>query len=495
MNLYHAFHHAAQEFGGRIALECEHEELTYRELDRRCIHFANGLRARIGSLPANIAFLMPNTIPSVTALMSIFYADCTAVPFNPALLEHELAALLDHSDSPVLLYEEACKDKALAAVSLAKREIQAVSMHEITAQEPVGSPLPPPQAGSGDTALILYTSGTTGAPKGVMLTHNNIHSNYAAFKERVGLHAGQTLLAILPIFHSFGITTIIFGGLLTGARVVLYPAFAPRKVVQALLTRPDTVVAGVPPMLHMLTRSAPAAGAKTHQIHSVISGGGPLPAEFFAAFKDTFHHEIIEGYGLTETAPVVAHNANGINKPGTIGPPLPGVEVQIRNESGDVMETEAIGELCVKGPLVMKGYYKNQDATKAVFYDNKWFRTGDLAQIDADGYIRIVGRCKDLIVSGGKNIYPREIEEVLLTLPGIEEAAVVGKPDPLRAEVPYAFVVLKEGCQRSETEIRAACRTHLSTYKIPTGVQCINEMPKTATKKIQKERLKEKYFI
>jgi len=216
-------------------------------------------------------------------------------------------------------------------------------------------------------------------------------------------------------------------------------------------------------MLYMLSRYAPPDAARNHYLHSVISGGGPLPLEFYDAFKKAFQHDIVEGYGLTETSPVVAHNANAINKRGTIGPPLEGVGVTVRDEGGCDLPPQAIGELYVKG---------------------------DLALIDEDGYIQIVGRVKDLIVSGGENIYPREIEEHLQRYPGIEEVAVVGKPDALRAEVPYAFLVVNNSDGIDEAKLRNYCREKLASFKIPVGFTILPELPKTVTRKIKKQELR-----
>jgi long-chain acyl-CoA synthetase len=490
MDLFSTFQLSANTNRGRIALQYENCQYFYQDVLASALAVAVFLRSQIGEDRQNIAFLMPNTPESVFALFGIFAAGYTAVPFNPNLTDGEIAFLLNHSDSPVLLYDCLYEAKAQKVVSLLSRAVTALSIEEILNNPTEVPAFSSPSRHSDDTALILYTSGTTGDPKGVMLTHTNIYSNYSAFAHRIGLESNQTLLAVLPVFHSFGITTILFGGLLSGARVWLFPKFVPQKVVQVIMSEPNIVIACVPPMLYMLSRYAPPDAARNHYLHSVISGGGPLPLEFYDAFKKAFQHDIVEGYGLTETSPVVAHNANAINKRGTIGPPLEGVGVTVRDEGGCDLPPQAIGELYVKGALIMKGYYKNPEATKAAFSPDGWFRTGDLALIDEDGYIQIVGRVKDLIVSGGENIYPREIEEHLQRYPGIEEVAVVGKPDALRAEVPYAFLVVNNSDGIDEAKLRNYCREKLASFKIPVGFTILPELPKTVTRKIKKQELR-----
>lgn len=495
MNLYQAFCRSVKKFDARLALQQDSEEIieyTYAQTQRNAIKTAEFVLKRYPGAKRNIAFLMSNTPYSVFSLFGILAAGYTAVPFNPNLKELEIAALLSHSDSPILIYDSLQEEQAKVICDRTDRPVDAVCIQDILKGSVEGLALP--KGNTSQTALILYTSGTTGNPKGVMLSHANVYSNFLVFKERIGLRSNQTLFAILPIFHSFGITTILFGGLLVGAKVVLFEKFSPFKTVAAMVRESNVVVAGVPPMLYMITQFAPDSIFALHHLKNVISGGGPLPIEFFDAFKEKFHHEIIEGYGLTETSPVVAQNDNATNKKGTIGRALPGVLVEVRNENGEPLSTGEIGELCIKGPLVMQGYYKNPETAKKAFYDDGWFRSGDLASMDEDGYIKIVGRSKDLIVCGGENIYPREIEEILLQYPGVLEAAVVGKPDALRSELPHAFIVVSEGANVTESNLRNFCRHHLAAFKIPEGFSFIGNMPKTATHKIRKEELKKLYF-
>ncbi|MDX9754398.1 MAG: AMP-binding protein [bacterium] len=486
MNLFHAFQETASRFAGQTAIQWEAETYTYAQTETAALQIASALSRQAGDAQ-NIAFLMPNTPCSVFALLGILAAGKTAVPFNPNLTETELAALLAHSDSPLLLYDPAWEEKARLVVARTGQPVHGVNIRSFTkAGEGEGLASMDPA----ERALILYTSGTTGDPKGVMLSHRSVYSNYTAFAERVGLASEQTLLAILPIFHSFGITTILFGGLLTGARVILSTTFAPAKAVEWVVNEPAVVVAGVPPMLYMLAQFAPTGAAARHHLVNGISGGGPLPLEFHTAFQAAYNHPLIEGYGLTETSPVVAQNNNATNKPGTIGRPLAGVETEVRAPDGAPQPAGTVGELWVRGPLLMQGYYKNPVSTQAAMDSAGWFRTGDLATFDAEGYIQIVGRCKDLIVSSGENIYPREIEERLLHHPAVAEAAVVGKPDRLRAEIPHAFIVLRPGCSATAGQLRQYCGETLAAFKIPDGFTFIDAMPKTATHKIKKEILK-----
>jgi len=492
MELYSILLQTEQRCSEDTAYVYEGRSYNYREFLQNSNVVGHALIQRGYRERQNIGLLTPNTPNFVFGLFGLLGAGHIAVPLNPLLNPQEIGNLLRDAGPRVLLYDPLLKDKAEQAVRDSGLEVECLSIPELLQTPGPVTASFAPAAGDDDSSMILYTSGTTGDPKGVVLTHKNIHSNTVSFSQALDLRPTDTFLCCLPLYHTYAMTVIVFGSLLMGARVILYPQFVPQRILEAFVTEPNIVFAAVPPMFFMVTRFAPDDIAGRHHLRFMVSGGGPLPVDTAIAFQRKFNHEILEGYGLTETSPVVAYNRPGRNKLGTIGPPLPGVEVEIRNEAGEVLGRNQVGELCVRGDLVMKEYYKNEEETRRVFYPDGWLRTGDLASIDEDGYIQIVGRLKDLIVCGGENIYPREIEETLLKHPGVLEAAVVAKPNKLRSEVPQAFVVLAEEAKGEVTEgdLRKFCREHLAEYKVPEGFTFLDVMPKTAKGTIEKKELR-----
>lgn len=492
MELYSALLHACSTYKDSIAFDGEMGRMTYAELLGRSNVVGHQLVERFGAKRRNVALLIPNTPYFPLALFGLLGAGHVAVPFNPLLNPEELAALLTHGECNVLLYDPYMEESAKLAQAKAEIDVEIISVADLLAAE-APNPAPfQPQVGDDDLSMILYTSGTTGDPKGVMLTHKNVYSNFASFSKVFDFNSKDTFPCVLPLFHTFAMTVILFGGLLNGARIILFPQFAPQKLLETIFTEPNIILVAVPPMFLMLARFAPDNAPETHNLRITVSGGGALPVDIGAAFQQAFHHSILEGYGLTETSPAVAVNRPGNNQIGTIGLVLPDVELEIRDDDGKPVGLGEVGELCVRGDLVMKGYYKNEAATAKVMLPDGFLRTGDLGFAHESGRVQIVGRSKDIIVSGGENIYPREIEETLLRYPGVAEAAVVAKADKLRSEVPYAFVVLEEEVSEeiTESELRKYCREHLGEYKIPVAFEFIEEMPKTATRKIQKEKLR-----
>ncbi|MEW6237076.1 MAG: AMP-binding protein [Candidatus Omnitrophota bacterium] len=496
MELYSTFIKSIEKYADCTALEWEDGHLTFQELKDGINAAGRALKKRKNGERSNICLVAPNTPYFFYGLMGILSAGHVAVPLNPLLNPEELAALIAHAKSSVLLYDPLLSEKVQQAASQMKIKIDLIPLPQLLENNfPITENLLP-SIQPDDASMILYTSGTTGDPKGVILTHRNIYEDCLLFTTVIDFSPADTLPLMLPLFHTFAMTVILFGALMRGSKIRLYPQFTPQKILECIVQDSSVILVAVPPMFYMLARFAPDGIASQHHIRMAVSGGGPLPMEASNAFQEKFNHEILEGYGLTETSPVVSVNLPGKNKPGTIGPPLPGVEVQVRDNDGNTLGCHEVGELCVRGKIVMQGYYRNPEATQAVFYEDGWFRTGDLARIDEEGYMQIVGRAKDLIVCGGENIYPREIEETLLRHPAVAEAAVVGRPHRLRSETPFAFIVLNEDAKSeiTESELRKHCRAHLAEYKIPEGFSFIEEMPKTATRKIQKEELKKIYF-
>ncbi|MFH1738433.1 MAG: AMP-binding protein [bacterium] len=493
MNLYKAFLDSANRNADRCALLWEEQRLNYSDLLNQVQNVIKYLAQQPACDPPHIGLLAPNTPFFPIALFGILGAERIAVPWNPLMQPEEIAFLSKHAGTRLLLFDPNLESQAQAIQEKYDGELEIVSIPEAM-QNGAGLPLPSVDLpGDDSTAMLLYTSGTTGDPKGVMLSHKNLYSNYCAYADVFNFCEEHIFLTVLPLFHSFGMTVNLLGALLKGASMRLFVQFEPRALLRSMMEERNLVFPAVPPMHHFLARRAPEDIAGKHGLDYAVSGGGPLPLEVAQLFKSKFGIEILEGYGLTETSPVVTFNRPEDNRIGTIGPALPGVEVAVRNEEGRDLPPGEIGELNVRGDLVMQGYYRAPEMTEEVLAQDGWFRTGDLASIDEDGYVRIVGRLKDLIVDSGENIYPREIEEVLIRHPAVLEVAVVGHPHRIRSEVPHAFLVLdpENPDTPDEMTLRAYVREHLANYKIPEIFTFRTGLPKTATNKIRKEILRQ----
>jgi long-chain acyl-CoA synthetase len=340
-----------------------------------------------------------------------------------------------------------------------------------------------------DLAVILYTSGTTGLPKGVALSHSNLESNARSAAALHELDRQDWSVAVLPLSHSYGLTVMNAGHLL-GSRAVLLRWFNPEHVLETIQRFRAAAMSGVPTMWVYLLHYPDAERYDTSSMRVWGSGAAPLPVEIVDPFEKKFGGRLLEGYGLTEASPVVsAHRLAGVRKLGSVGQPIPNVEVSIQDDSDRSLPVGDVGEVCVKGPNVMVGYYKNRDETARTIR-NGWLHTGDMGRLDADGFLYIVERKKDLIIRGGFNIYPREVEEALYAWPKVAEAAVVGVPDALMGEEVRAFVVLKEGQTATAEEVIAFCQSRLTHFKCPKEVRFVASLPKNPIGKILRKELR-----
>ncbi|MGW4798581.1 AMP-binding protein, partial [Nonomuraea sp. NPDC004297] len=340
--------------------------------------------------------------------------------------------------------------------------------------------------------VILYTSGTTGQPKGAELTHQNMLMN-AIVSDRMfpSTEGGDTYLAVLPLFHSFGQTTVMNTGFLRGASVVLMPRFEPGEALALMAKEGVTFFAGVPTMYWAMLTKIHSEGAEVPRaLRVAVAGGASSPVEVLRDFEQTFGIGIMEGYGLSETSPVASFNQPGRTaKPGTIGTPIWGVEMKLVDDGWKTIEGEGPGEIAIRGHNIMKGYHGRPEATAEVMNDG-WFRTGDIATRDADGYYSIVDRAKDMIIRGGFNVYPRELEEVLMTHEAVSLAAVVGVPHDSHGEEVKAYVIRTPGTAITEDELIAWAKQNLAAYKYPRIVEFRDALPMTATGKILKRELR-----
>ena len=342
-----------------------------------------------------------------------------------------------------------------------------------------------------DTAALLYSSGTTGRPKGIVLTHNNLYANARTLVQAWGFTEHDVLLHALPIYHVHGLFVALGCVLLSGATMRWLPAFDTGKVIELL---PEcTTMMGVPTYYTRLLASAGFTRARVARMRLFISGSAPLPAETFQAFEKRTGHRILERYGSSETNVNTSNPLDGQRKPGSVGPPLPGVEVRICDATGTVLPDGEIGNLQVRGENVFREYWKMPGKTAEAFTGDGFFNTGDLGVIDEDGYISLVGRSRDLIITGGLNVYPAEVEDIIDELAGVRESAVIGVPHPDFGEAVAAVIVCAPGATLNQDQVTAHARDRLAGFKAPKRVEFVNELPRNTMGKVRKNLLREEY--
>ena len=481
----------ARRWPDRPALWFDDREFTYAQLDGAVSLAAAGLYGLDLHAGDRLALMLPNSPLFPIALLGAVRLGALAVPINPMLAPQELHYLLAHSGARALV----TLPGLAPAVEALRAELPDLQ-HVITSHEELVG------AGSGeaagavgdpdDVAVLFYTSGTTGRPKGAMLSHRNLLFDATACAETFGVTEQDNFCAVLPLFHSFGATVCLVLPLLTGARITLVPRFVPRDLLALVEAERCTLLAGVPSMyaLMLAVRREPEFDLSALRI--VVSGGAPLPLPVQAAFSRRFGVDLLEGYGPTEASPVVSVNRIGQNVPGSVGPPLPGVAACIVGDHEVELPVGEVGEILVRGANVMQGYYREPAAT-AETIRNGWLHTGDLGRVDADGRLYIVDRQKDMIIVGGLNVYPREVEDVLEQHPAVAEAAVFGAHCEVRGECVAACVVLREGQQVDEAALLAHCRGRLAAFKVPRRVIIGADLPRSATSKVLKQALREQY--
>ncbi|TVQ61323.1 MAG: long-chain fatty acid--CoA ligase [Phycisphaerales bacterium] len=342
-----------------------------------------------------------------------------------------------------------------------------------------------------ELAVLLYTSGTSGKPKGVMLSHHNLASNVRQTIAWADFTHKDVILGVLPQFHSFGLTVLTLLPLTRGCRIIYSARFIPAQIVKLFREHRPTAFVGIPSMYNALLSSKDAKKEDFASLRFAVSGGEALPGAVFERFQERFGVTINEGYGLTETAPVTNWCRPHEFKRKSVGRALSGVEERIVDpETGKTLGPNEDGEIRIKGPNVMKGYYNLPEETQSVFDDQGYFRTGDMGRFDDDGHLYITGRIKEMLIIGGENVFPREIEEVLDRHPAVKASGVVGKPDDVRGELPVAFVELKEGEEATPSELRSWCRENLAGYKVPREIRVVDELPRNPTGKVMRRELR-----
>nr|WSW66282.1 long-chain fatty acid--CoA ligase [Streptomyces sp. NBC_00995] len=475
----------------RTAVRQGENSLTYAELDDMTARFAALLRAKGMREGDRVAVALPNVVQFPVVYYGILRAGGTVVPMNPLLRTGEMAFVLHDCGARILVTSPSCADEAVPAASQTATECLVADPAAFTALLRSAEPMAGAAAGLRDdtTAVILYTSGTTGAPKGAELTHHNLVSNaLTVARTLLRLGSDDVLFGGLPLFHAFGQTCALNASIASGSCLSLLPRFAPSDALEALRRDQVTVFLGVPTMYSALLRNG--TGPALPRLRLAVSGGSSLPVELLHAAERELGVTVLEGYGLSETSPVACFNPpDRPRKPGSIGLPVRGVEVRLVAADGGVAGPGEVGELAIRGENVMKGYWNRPEADAAASRDG-WFHTGDLARVDEDGYFFVVDRKKDLVIRGGYNVYPREVEEVLYRHPDVVEAAVVGVPDPALGEEVAAAVVLRTGAPTTAEELRDYVRQRMAAYKYPRIVTLVDALPKGATGKILKRDIR-----
>ena len=474
----------------RVALRCDDLQFTFAEFDAAAARVAT-LLEQAGVEPGDrVGVMLPNTPAFAIAFYGIMYRGAVAVPMNPLLKAREVTFYLSNSGAKALFGTPAFADEASAGADEVGAQCWIIDdaglMDLITDLPEQESPV---ERGHDDVAVILHTSGTTGKPKGAMLTHGGLGRN-AEVSVRTLVETGpdDVVMGCLPLFHVFGLTCGLNGSVLAAATLTLIPRFDPRKALEVIVRDAVTVFEGVPTMYSALLSVADeAAPGATRSLRTCVSGGAALPVQVLTDFEKTFSCVVLEGYGLSETSPVVSFNhPHRPRKAGSIGTPIEGVEMRVVDSDGAEVPQGETGEIQIRGHNVMKGYWNLPEATKATITPDGWLATGDVGRVDEDGYFYIVDRTKDMIIRGGYNVYPREIEEVLHEHPAVAEAAVIGMPHDSLGEEVGAAIALKKDAAVDPDELREYVKARVAAYKYPRLVWLVDELPKGPTGKVQK---------
>jgi malonyl-CoA/methylmalonyl-CoA synthetase len=470
MNLRNWFDSTFTQRAQQEALEWAGSVYTFGEIDARSNRMARALTARGLAKGDRLCVYLANCVEFIDLYLACIKLGVIFVPINILYRDREMSHIL--SDAEPKLLVTAAEIPGLLAESSAQSS----------------DALPEAALGGDDVAALVYTSGTTGVSKGAMLTHNNFAVNGASLIQAWKITADDRFLLAPPLFHVHALGNGLHCWLLSGCRMRLLERFDHTTALSHFLDFKPTLFFGVPAMYVRLLDTPSAQAREIGQgMRLFVCGSAPLPAQILEEFRILFGHTILERYGMTETLMNLSNPYDGERRPGSVGMPLPGVIVKIVGSDGKPVADDETGELWLKGPNVFAGYWKREEATKAAFVDG-WFRTGDIGSRSADGYYTLSGRKSDLIISGGFNIYPREIEEFLMEQPEVEEAAVVAEADRVRGEIPVAYIVWRAGAG-DPAPLESRCREKLASFKIPRRFESIDKLPRNALGKVQKHLL------
>lgn len=519
--LYDFLEDSAKNYPNAVAADFIGKSITYKQLKDLSDRVASFLYEN-GVKKGRVILGMPNTPHYLAVYYGILKTGSTVVQCNPLYTERELRHIADNSEAKLMfafepmyprlkpLLDDGTLEKVVICkiedflkfplnllYPLKKEKVKIESRREVIYWKDVARYSPSKENvevnPKEDVAVFQYTGGTTGLPKAVMLTHFNLVANvYQLIEWFPDLSNKDVFIGALPYFHSYGMTTSMNLPIALAAKIVLIPD--PRdlkRILESIQKHRATIYCGVPTMYNAINNYPGVEKYDLTSIKACVSGAAPLPVEVKKKFEEITGGKLVEGYGLSETSPVThANPINGVNKEGSIGLPISDTLAVVVDDAGNILPVGEVGEIAIKGPQVMKGYYKMEEETKNTLI-NGWLLTGDIGKMDEDGYFYIVDRKKDMIIAGGYNIYPREVEEVLYEHPDVLEAAVIGVPDPKRGETVKAFIVLKEGSSATAEDIEKFCRERLAAYKVPRIIEFRKELPKTNVGKVLRRVLKE----
>jgi long-chain acyl-CoA synthetase len=491
MNLAANLSRSAREHADSVAIKLDDAELAYKHLDAAASGVANLLAERGVEPGDRVGIMLPNVPYFPVIYYGVLKLGAVVVPMNVLLKQREVGFYLSDSGAKLLFAWHGFAEAAEAGAAEAGADLILVEPGEF--EQLIGRyehSFETAERADDDTAVILYTSGTTGTPKGAELTHANLARNVEAFAGFAGVDDTSVVLGALPLFHSFGQTCGLNAAVRAGACLSLIPRFDPGKALEIIDRDRVTVFEGVPTMYAAMLHHPDKESFDSSCLELCASGGSAMPVEVMRAFEQAFDCKVLEGYGLSETSPVASFNhPDRERKPGSIGTPIEGVEMKVVDDDGNEVPAGEPGEIVIRGHNVMKGYWNRPEATAEAITDDGWFKSGDVATVDEDGYFFIVDRKKDLIIRGGYNVYPREIEEVIYEHPAVREAAVVGVPHDDLGEEVGAAIALKEDAPCTEDDIREHCKQQVAAYKYPRRVWFVDELPKGPTGKILKREI------
>jgi malonyl-CoA/methylmalonyl-CoA synthetase len=501
-NLFSALRNAFPDDLDRVAIETADGaplHYTWRDLDRGTAMLANLLESLDLAAGSRVAVQTEKSVEALMLYLAVLRAGLVYLPLNTAYQRSEIEYFVGNAEPAVVV----CTSKNFGWVS--RIAFTAGTAHVYTLDDDRNGSLlqraalqsdrhTPARRGADDLAAILYTSGTTGRSKGAMLSHGNLLSNALVLKQAWGWQPGDVLIHALPIFHVHGLFVATHGALLNGSKMIWFSRFEPRAVIARLADA--TVFMGVPTLYVRLLHEAALTRAACAHMRLFVSGSAPLLIETFDAFRERSGHTILERYGMSETVMLTSnpyHAAAGERRGGTVGFPLPGVGLRAIDDAGVPCPTGEIGNIQVRGPNVFHGYWRLPEKTAEEFTTDGWFKTGDVGRIDDRGYVTIVGRSKDLIISGGYNVYPAEIESALNDLAGVAESAVIGVPHPDFGEAVVAVVVARPGITPDAAALIAELKSKIANFKVPKRVFVVAELPRNAMGKVQKNLLREQH--
>ncbi|MDC3413740.1 fatty acid--CoA ligase family protein [Aquibacillus sp. 3ASR75-11] len=508
MNLADQLSVIAKEKPNKVAYVFHNAETTYQELEGAVTKFASSLKKLGYEKGDHLALVTGNSPHFIIGLYGAIRIGVTVIPINPIYTPDEIGYILKDGDVKGVITMDLFVKSFEGFVDTIP-SIEHYIIVETGANDLTGSSISDKmqsfsqlvqdgelekdrlQLNDHDVAVILYTSGTTGKPKGAMLTNKNLYSNAKDTADYLNINEGDRVIAALPMFHVFCLTVSLNAPLMNGGTILIVSKFSPQAVFEIARKQQATVFAGVPTMYNYLLQTPGEHVKDLETIRLCISGGAAMPVALLEKFEQKFNVTVSEGYGLSEASPVTCFNPlDRPRKPGSIGTSIMNVENKVVDELGEELPVGEVGELVVKGPNVMTGYYKMPEET-AVTLKNGWLYTGDMARMDDDGYFYIVDRKKDMILVGGYNVYPREVEEVLYSHPDISEVAVVGLPDADTGEAVAGYIVTKNNAL-TEQDLKAFCQERLAKYKVPQKIEFLEELPKNTTGKILRRNLREK---